>query len=526
MSPAILPQVKTLDDPIPPSRSSSYTATISDSRSEAVCSKDADYDPYLIDSFEPGAPDNPQNWSDAQKWYLTLLSGMLVLNATFASSSPSGIFHQLREEFHLSQTLGTLTLSLFVCGYCVGPLLWGPLSEQYGRRPIFIFPFFVYACFMAGGALAKNTTSVLVFRFLGGTFAAAPLTNSGAMISDIWSAGMRGKALAVFTVAPFAGPALGPTAAGFIGTSVSWRWLFWVLAIFALVCEVFIIFTIPETYPPVLFVKKAQAKRLETGDNRYWAKLERQDVNFKQRAKKVLSQPFIVLFTEPMLMALTLYMSFVYGCLYILFTAYPIVFTQGHGFSPGVSGLMFLPIPIGGALAVILYIYYYNPRYERQGVICSPRSVPPEFRLEVSTWAGPLFTISFFWFAWTSFPHLSYWVPMLAGLLIGYSIQLIFLGLVNYIVDAYLPVAASALAGNTVVRSLFGAAFPLFGPNLYGALGPQWAASLVGFVSLLLIPIPFILQRCGSTLRRKSRFSASFDEEKEAPSQISESEKV
>lgn len=60
---------------------------------------------------------------------------------------------------------------------------------------------------------------------------------------------------------------------------------------------------------PVLFVKKAQAKRLETGDNRYWAKLERQDVNFKQRAKKVLSQPFIVLFTEPMLMALTLYMS-------------------------------------------------------------------------------------------------------------------------------------------------------------------------------------------------------------------------
>lgn len=52
------------------------------------------------------------------------------------------------------------------------------------------------------------------------------------MISDVWNAGMRGKALAIFTVAPFAGPALGPTVAGFIGTSVSWRWLFWVLAIF------------------------------------------------------------------------------------------------------------------------------------------------------------------------------------------------------------------------------------------------------------------------------------------------------
>lgn len=99
---------------------------------------------------------------------------------------------------------------------------------------------------MAGGALAKNTASVLLFRFLGGTFAAAPLTNSGfviywcppwssssswfrALISDIWDAKMRGKAMAIFTVAPFAGPALGPTVAGFISDHISWRWLFWVL---------------------------------------------------------------------------------------------------------------------------------------------------------------------------------------------------------------------------------------------------------------------------------------------------------
>jgi MFS family permease len=53
-----------------------------------------------------------------------------------------------------------------------------------------------------------------------------------ALISDIWDVETRGKALAIFTVAPFAGPALGPTAAGFIGENTSWRWLFWVLAIF------------------------------------------------------------------------------------------------------------------------------------------------------------------------------------------------------------------------------------------------------------------------------------------------------
>ena len=121
-------------------------------------------------------------------------------------------------------------------------------------------------------------------------------------------------------------------------------------------------------------MKKALAKRLETGDLRYYALMERQEVNFKKRIEHILARPFVILFHEPMLIAITLYHSashlpcitynlhltsdiqkqFVYGCLYLLFAAYPIVFTQGHNMSPGVSGLMFLPIPIGGAIAVIL----------------------------------------------------------------------------------------------------------------------------------------------------------------------------
>ncbi|KDR85321.1 hypothetical protein GALMADRAFT_234133 [Galerina marginata CBS 339.88] len=495
----------------PDTQVSCSSSTVHDEPDSKVDDRSDGHDPYLVDQFEPNDPDNPQNWSNRKRWYLTMISGLLVLNATFASSSPSGIFPQLTKEFHMSEKVGVLTLSLFVCGYCVGPILWGPLSEQYGRRPIFVYPFFVYACFMAGGALAKNTPSVLIFRFLGGTFAAAPLTNSGALISDVWDAKMRGKALAIFTVAPFAGPALGPTAAGFIGDNISWRWLFWVLTAFAAVCEVLIIFTIPETYAPVLLIKKAQAKRLQTGDDRYYAALERQDISFKKRVEHVLARPFVIMFHEPMLIALTLYMSFVYGCLYLLFTAYPIVFTQAHHFSAGISGLMFIPIPLGGGLAVILYVLYYNPRYEDEATRAAPRPVAPEFRLHMVLYAGPLFALSFFWFAWTSFPYLSYWGPMLSGLMMGFSIQLIFLGLFNYIIDAYISVAASALASSTVIRSMFGAAFPLFASDMYDALDPRWASSLLGFIAILMVPIPYVLRRYGPLLRRKSRY-CPFDE--------------
>lgn len=98
---------------------------------------------------------------------------------TFASSAPSGIVPQLMAKFSFGTEVATLTIALFVAGYCVGPLLWGPLSEQYGRKPVFLISFTAYTGFQVGCALSQNTASILIFRFLGGVFAAAPLANSG-----------------------------------------------------------------------------------------------------------------------------------------------------------------------------------------------------------------------------------------------------------------------------------------------------------------------------------------------------------
>ena len=92
---------------------------------------------------------------------------------------PVGVMPGLVEQFGFSREIGTLTIAIFVAGYCVGPLVWGPLSEQVGRKPVFIVSFFVYTVFQVACALAPNTGALLAFRFIGGTFAAAPLANSG-----------------------------------------------------------------------------------------------------------------------------------------------------------------------------------------------------------------------------------------------------------------------------------------------------------------------------------------------------------
>lgn len=149
------------------------------------------------------SPSLPVSWSSMRAYDISRKIsnahvGLLALSSTFSSSTPAALVPTFINEFGISQEVGTLTVSLFVCGYCVGPLLWGPLSEQYGRRPIFIISFFIYMvsrrlhslpdfhssafifkCFQIGCALSQNIASILIFRFLGGTFAAAPLANSG-----------------------------------------------------------------------------------------------------------------------------------------------------------------------------------------------------------------------------------------------------------------------------------------------------------------------------------------------------------
>ncbi|WVQ68469.1 uncharacterized protein L199_006677 [Kwoniella botswanensis] len=464
-------------------------------------------DPWAV-KFEPGEKINPKNWGVLYRWGLTGIAGLLVLNSTFASSSPSGIVQDMEEYFGFSQEVAVLTISLFVAGYCIGPILWGPLSESYGRRPIFILSFIIYTGMQVGCALSKNTASILIFRLLGGIFASAPLTNSGALIADIWDVDHRGQAMSIFSLAPFAGPSIGPIVAGAIQvTGSNWRWVYWILTIFAGVCLAIIVVFVPETYAPKILVHKAKRLRKDTQEQRWYAPLEKADNRWKSRLYDILAKPFVILALEPMLLAVTMYMSFVYGVVYLLFEAYPFVFVINHGFNNLQNGLCFLGFFTGGVICVILFMTVIEPRYQRHAAKVAPLPPRPEKRLELCVISGWSLVISMFWFGWTSYSSIHWISPVIAGGLIGIGTLGMFVSLFNYIIDVYLWSAASALAGATIVRSLFGAAFPLFATQMYEKLGTQWASSLLGFLALLLAPIPIVLMIFGPKLRARSKFS-------------------
>lgn len=171
---------------------------------------------------------------------------------------------------------------------------------------------------------------------------------------------------------------------------------------FSCFCWLVTFFTIKETYAPILLARKAKRMRKETGDDRYVAPIEMNKLEPLEFFKTTLLKPFIMLFQEPMLLAITIYISFVYGVLYLLFEAIPIEFETpkpvGHGFNLLISGLMFLPLFIGGAIGVAGYVLIENPRYVRLMKASPTGTVAPEQRLVVGIIGGATFFISFFWY--------------------------------------------------------------------------------------------------------------------------------
>jgi len=222
-----------------------------------------------------------------------------------------------------------------------------------------------------------------------------------------------------------------------------------------------------------------------------------------QRLRVAMTRPFVLLFWEPIVFLMSIYMAIVYGILYLEFVSFPFVFEQARGWSPGISGLAFIPLGFGMGISIAL-VFWFNAKYvkiaDKEGGIA-----PPEARLHMAMVGGILLPIGLFWFAWTTYSSIHWIVPLLGTVPFGTGMVLLFLGISNYLIDAYLMYAASALAANSVLRSLFGFAFPLFGPYMYKNLGIQWASCLVAFLALVCVPIPFIFYRSGAQIRSWSK---------------------
>ncbi|KAJ5499912.1 hypothetical protein N7453_008963 [Penicillium expansum] len=450
-------------------------------------------------------PEHPQNWGLSTK----LFNSILVCSGTFIVSLTSAIFapgiDKASKDLGVGTEVGTLGTTLYVLGFASGPLIWAPASELRGRKWPLTIAMLGGGIFTIASAVAQNIQTLVICRFFAGMFGASQLTVVPGVLADLYSNATRGAAISLYALTVFVGPFMAPFVGGFIASSyLGWRWTLYIPAIFSLGNGLLSVLFLDETYPPCILVAKAATIRKESRNGNIRARHEDVEVSIADLVEKYFTRPLKLLFTEPIILVVSVYMSFIYGLVYALLEAYPFVFEHVYGMTPAFAGLMFIGLIIGLA--------YARKLAENDGIPV------PEWRLAPPLLGAPVFTIGLFWFGWTGFnPQIHWAVPAASGIFIGFGVLCIFLPCFNYIVDAYLPInqitlltylgrsAASAVAANIILRSAVAAGFPLFSRQMFQNMGIQWAGTLLGCLAAIMIPIPIIFRAYGPWLRGKSK---------------------
>lgn len=487
-------------------------ADAGDPEKQATEVVDASDDENVIWWDGPDDPKNPFNWPTWRKVLTVVLVSALTFVTPLASSMfAPGVPELLREFETSSQELATFCVSVYVLGFAAGPMLFAPLSEIYGRLPLYHITNLGFIVFLVACAKAPNMSTFIAFRFLSGVFGACPLTNGGGTIADCVRQEKRGGAMAGFAIGPLLGPIIGPVVGGLVAEHLGWRWVFWILAIISgVISSLFLIFS-RETYAPVILQRKVNKLVKESGNALLRSKLD-SGLTPKDYFSRGILRPCKMIVFSPICIIAATYVGICYGYLYLLFTTLTPLFMQYYGFSVIEAGLSFLGLGVGSMLGVVLFSLnsdkYIKKRAEQEDAKAvaegrEPKGMKPEFRLPPLRYGAVLLPAGLFIYGWTAEYKVHWIAPMIGTAVIGVGNLLIFMALQMYLVDSFNLYSASALAANTMVRSIVGAILPLAALPMYDKLGLGWGNSLLGFIAALLIPAPWLILRYGEFLRTR-----------------------
>ncbi|KAF4549496.1 Polyamine transporter-like protein 5 [Elsinoe fawcettii] len=445
---------------------------------------------------------NPRLWPKWKKNMTLIACAILGFTCSVGTSIVSPAVGQFVQIFDVSRTVAFLPLSLYVLALGLGPVVGGPLSEVAGRQAVQILAVVLGGLFSLGSGLTNSFAGLCIMRFLAGFFTGPTLAIGSGILAEVYAPIERGLPSTLFVLSPFLGPALGPVLGVFLVEYKDWRWTQYTLVFFS-AFSLFWIWYPGETYHPVLIRRRRKQLGLTNPPKPSFAKTSNQFLVVG------LIRPIRMLFTEPIVAFTCLYVAFVFGTLFMFFGAFFYVF-QVYGFTQIQKGLVFLAIGLGCVFGTITLILSDRLLYRPKALHLPPGQSCPELRLYPALIGSIGVPVSLFWFAWTARADVNAAVPIIAIVLFGWSNIIVFVSCVQYLGDCYhSSVVASASAANSLARYGLAAAFPLFSLTAFENLGTAWATSMLGFISVALLPGPWIIYRFGPRIRARSKYDTA-----------------
>lgn len=374
-----------------------------------------------------------------------------------------------------------------------------------------------------GAALSPNIKAQLVFRFLAGCCASTPIVCCGGSVADLWNSLEKTWGFPIYTSVGFGASVLGPVMGAYIGPSsvLDWRWVEWIVLILSAAIWVLVLITMPETYGPLLLHWRASHYRRVTGESRFRSEGEVVGATFLNRLQTSMSRPFLMI-TEPIIIANTIYLTVLYIILFTFLVGWSYIFEITYHISQALTHMIFISMFLGMQFVSLLipFIYRKSARAVQQVVQQAESNestgdglkFSPELRLWYAM-LGPAaaIPISLFWLGWTATPSTSIWSAIFATFLFGFGVTGVFISTHLYIIDSYEVYSASALTFASLVRYIAAGGMTAVGIPWYENLGTQHTLTILGCISLVLVPIPYVLFLHGHRLRARSKYAMSWD---------------
>lgn len=476
---------------------------------------DAVYIDWALDD-----PENPFNWPKTRKWLLVSVCFLFTACTAFNGCGYPSASFQAAHDLHTTQLVYLVGNTVFLFAVSITPLILAPLSEVYGRSPIYLTAALVFTLLFIPQALAKSIVTIIVVRWFQGMAASVGNSLVAGSVSDVFHANERGLPMSLYSIAVYISQGVSPYVSSVTVNRASWRIMFWWQGGMALLTYILMWIVLKETRGPVLLSRRAKKLTKETGRlHKCRADDERQ--SFLIMVKVSLFRPMQYLILEPVVLSFSLWIGFLWGIIFISLEAVPIVFS-GYGWNSEQQHMALLTIAVGGVIG-----YFANFHQEKLYAAAARKhggKPPPEARLYYASVGAVLVPIGLFIFAWTGRTGITPAAPIIGLTIFNAALYPIYLAVFSYLADCYERYASSALAAQSFLRNVFACSFPLFSQSMYYKLSPKYASTLLACIAALLGVVPFALLKYGDRIRRHSRAAMALEREEQEAKKFLEGE--
>nr|QFR37067.1 MFS transporter [Cyberlindnera americana] len=502
------------NDYVPDEKYVAETPSFAKDRSLSFSGSSTSVCPVQVTFDGPDDPENPYNWPLPVKVVVGLCIALMSCFNYTTSSIYSPTAEIIREEFGVSEAKSYLPLTVFVYGYGLAPMIFSPLSEhpKIGRNFLYVTTLFFFFILQIPTALVNNFAGLCVLRFISGLFLSPITANGGASFVDMFAQPYAPHAMAYWGTTGYMGLAIGPLlGACMLKATNNWRWIYWFLLIVSGFLFLIFLCFVPETYTLAILHRKAERLKRVTGNYNLSIYKEGQSEITSFSPREMFWRPFVIGFTEPVVLLINIYISLVYAIIYAWLEAFPIVFgSEVHDFASIPAQLPYLSVFTGSILGVALYSSMLYRPYTLQ--LLANKDIHPEVFMPVCIVGSLFMPIGLFIFGWTSAKDINWFPPLIGGVFYGIAGIILFQALLSYIAFSFPRYVASAFATNGLVKALVAGSFPLFSRRLFINLHNKrfpvaWGSTVLGVISVIMILIPVLFYLNGKKLRAHSKYA-------------------